>query len=69
MNHCDHDHPTRCEVRRLPISPNGGAVLVCKLHYAMEMAYRSSRSMTTGVDKWDFPKWEDLAVDQEGEIA
>lgn len=66
MNHCDHDHETREEIRRLPAgkSPHHGAILVCHRHYLREMAYREHRAKDTGRDKWRFPEWNTLVIDQ-----
>lgn len=67
VNHCDHGHETRGEIRRLPISGRGmnqSAVLVCYTHFREEIAYRNERARQTGRDKWEFPEWTDLEVDQ-----
>ena len=66
MNTCDYDHQTKREVRRLPIAgcgENQSAINVCQVHYATEIAFRRERARQTGLDKWEFPEWNDLAVE------
>lgn len=63
MNHCDHNHETSGEIRRLPTGGDA-AVLVCRRHFDAEIAHRVERSKQTGRDKWDFPAWDELSVDQ-----
>jgi hypothetical protein len=67
MNTCDHDHQTPEEIRRLPIG-GGAAVLVCYRHYQKEMAHRTERAKETGKDKWEWPTWGDLEIDQVGHL-
>jgi hypothetical protein len=66
MNGCDHGHETKDEIRRLPTGGDG-AILVCRWHYRREMAYRNEQSRHTGRDKWDFPSWSNLTIDQEAQ--
>lgn len=64
MNHCDHNHETRGEIRALPTGRDRwqGNMLICQTHYFAEMDYRRSRARETGIDKWQFPPWTDLEV-------
>ena len=66
MNHCGHAHETSQEIRRLPVGcdPAHGAVLVCYAHYEQEMRFRHERAKETEADRWEFPSWESLRVDQ-----
>jgi hypothetical protein len=59
MNACDHGHQTENPVKVLPISDNGGNVIVCYKHYLEEMSSRKRKERQFG-NVFDFPKWSEL---------
>lgn len=61
LNQCDFNHATYAEVRRLPYTKDGGAIIICYNHYIREMNYRKQFTKETGV-LVDIPAWEDLEV-------
>lgn len=58
MNHCDWNHETKLEIRRLPTTSDG-AVLCCKYHFQQEM--RWWKELGTAPDV----KWTDLEIVEE----
>lgn len=58
INSCDGGHETTDEVRVLPISKNGGNVIVCRKCFFKEIDERIKRH---GEDA-TAPKWRDLTI-------
>lgn len=61
LNSCDHGHMTSGQVRRLPISKDGGAIVVCRKHYDEEMAWRREKNRSLSKQaRFPYPRWESL---------
>lgn len=71
MNHCDHGHGTREEVRLLPTSGGDyhGNMIVCHMHYLHELNYRRGMGARGSAEHNfnPFPEWNDLKIDEQGE--
>ncbi len=60
MNSCDGGHLTINPVRVLPISKDGGNLIVCYQCFLKELKDRTQKAKVNGADKYDFPKWDEL---------
>lgn len=61
--YCDYGHETN-ESRRLPLGEDS-AVIVCRKHYAKELAFRREINRESGTEVWgpeSFPTWESLEI-------
>ena len=68
MNHCDHGHATSGEVRLLPYGTQGGNMILCRRHHAVEIEARVEANATRHPrdDQQPTPAWEELEVYEAG---
>lgn len=60
-----NNYPAICsteETRVLPL-PGGAGLVLCRLHYAAEIAWRTKRNRELAADaQYPLPKWDELEV-------
>jgi hypothetical protein len=67
VHHCDHNHETYEEVRLLPYGTQGGNMILCRVHYEVEIKTRQDANARFPLnDQIPTPEWEDLEVYEAG---